>query len=146
MIIYCPNANSFDFFIIDEGKRIHAIQVSVQTPLKKCNTSSFFKTDVQFKYLLMPFEVNFETVKEGTTLYNACKMDGLRIISGASLLNEEELKAFQPQTLVAKSTVCLLTSQTLVVANFRDLKKFVKYMTERKFSCLVTLMYQLEFD
>ena len=41
-VIYCPNADSFDFVIFDSDSKSHGLQVSVQTRINKCR-SNFFK-------------------------------------------------------------------------------------------------------
>ena len=41
-VIYCPNADSFDFVIFDSDSKSHGLQVSVQNAIGRCNSSSFY--------------------------------------------------------------------------------------------------------
>ena len=97
LLLYCPNAPDFDFIIFDDKGKTHAIQATVQEPVKKCQKDNKFyeNQSVDYKYILTPHEVDITTIDKKNKLFEAFTQHNLRIIIPSSLLQEEPLNIFR---------------------------------------------------
>ena len=95
-VIYCPNADSFDFVIFDSDSKSHGLQVSVQTTINKCRSTSFFENkDCDYNYILTPEKKSIKDLRSNKYTKNAYQKHSLRIVVAEDFVAKDVLPLFQ---------------------------------------------------
>ena len=94
-VIYCPNADSFDFVIFDSDSKSHGLQVSVQTRINKCRSNFFENKDCDYKYILTPETIDLRTLRTNKCLKLAYEKHNLRIVVAEDMVPEDVLPLLQ---------------------------------------------------